>query len=114
MTKSVLLSLPIPPSVNAMFRNVRGRGRVKSKIYKDWLKQADLYLLTQKPIPKILGPYKISISMPPARGDLDNRQKALIDYLVSRGITDDDRYCRKATIERLPEIKMAIIEVEAA
>lgn len=30
------IDLPLPPSVNALYRNVPGRGRVKTALYKRW------------------------------------------------------------------------------
>lgn len=102
MTRTILL--PVPPSVNDMYFNVRGRGRAKSQAYKQWITDADGYLLERAQLrgsPTIHGPYEVAIKLPAGtRGDVDNRTKAVLDYLVSRAITDDDKHCRRVSIER--------------
>jgi hypothetical protein len=101
MTQEIVLNLPLPPSLNGAYSTV-GRRRVKSKKYRDWLNAADGYLLTQQGWRKpIIGPYTLHISIPQSmRGDATNRVKLCEDYLVSRFITSDDRFCQSATVER--------------
>ena len=96
------LRLPIPPSVNAMYRNVRGRGRVKTGHYRAWLADADKWLLTQRRgLGRVSGPCTVEIFVPASmRGDCSNRIKAAEDFLVSREITGDDRHNWKVSIER--------------
>lgn len=108
--------LPMPPSLNAMFRNVAGVGRVKTKAYKAWLKEADDYYWMQKSkIKPVEGEYKLTIRVPKTmRGDADNRIKAVSDYLVSREITPDDRHCQSFTIERCHSTVECEVEVMAA
>ena len=43
----ITLTLPLPPSVNAAYCNVAGVGRVKTKKYKEWEKEAYEACLTQ-------------------------------------------------------------------
>lgn len=90
---SIELTLPIPPSVNAMFRNVRGVGRVKSKAYLDWLGHAGWVLRSQRP-GAIKGRVLVVVSAEQAgaASDIDNRIKALFDLLVSQGVIEDDRF----------------------
>lgn len=94
--------LPLPPSVNASTRNVRGVGRVKSGKYRAWLRAADaLYLSQKRGISPVTGRCVLRISVPAAmRGDVSNRIKAIEDFLVSRELTDDDRHNWSVTIER--------------
>lgn len=98
----IRLTLPVPPSVNALYRNVNGRGRVKTKAYKLWLTQADMHLLAHRvtgdKLMPIEGPCELQIRLPKIRGDVSNRTKAAEDYLVSRRITGDDKNNRKVTI----------------
>lgn len=115
------LTLPVPPSVNTMFRNVPKVGRVKTKVYRKWLQEADQYFLMQKKrIAEIRGEYEVSIKLPKTtRGDVDNRTKAILDFLASREVTGDDRNCRKVTIERsaengLCEVTVTAVETRAA
>jgi crossover junction endodeoxyribonuclease RusA len=95
------INLPTPPSVNALYRNVNGRGRVKSSAYKAWLIDADAYFLVQKRrLTPVNGQYELAIKVPNVRGDIDNRIKAISDFLVSREITPDDRHCQRVSVER--------------
>lgn len=86
------LRLPVPPSVNAMYRNVRGVGRVKTKVYKDWAAAAGYLLKHQSLSCSILVPVSIHIKVPTNnRRDLDNHAKPIIDALDKAGIIDNDR-----------------------
>jgi crossover junction endodeoxyribonuclease RusA len=109
------LTLPVPPSVNTMFRNVPKVGRVKTKAYRQWLKEADQHFLMQKKrLLVIAGEYEVSIKLPKTtRGDVDNRTKAVLDFLVSREITEDDRNCRKVTIERSADTWLCEVTITA-
>jgi Holliday junction resolvase RusA-like endonuclease len=40
------------------------------------------------------------------RGDLDNYIKLTCDYLVSRGLTGDDRHNVKVTVESDPDMEV--------
>jgi crossover junction endodeoxyribonuclease RusA len=112
----VKLSLPVTPSVNAMYRNVPKKGRVKSRVYRDWLRDADAHFLMQKRrIASVEGEYEVAIKLPKAtRGDVDNRTKAVLDFMVSRGITADDRHCRKVSTERALDTWLCEVIVTAA
>jgi crossover junction endodeoxyribonuclease RusA len=109
------LTLPVPPSVNTMFRNVPKVGRVKTKAYRQWLKEADQYFFMQKRrIEAVAGEYEVEIRVPKTmRGDVDNRTKAVLDFLVSREITEDDRNCRKVTIERSADTWLCEVTITA-
>ena len=107
MPDEFVLTLPIPPSVNAMYRNVAKRGRVKTAAYKAWIVEADQWFMAQRRRNPIISeieftrPCEIAIRVPAKmRGDISNRIKAAEDYLVSRGITRDDKHNRKVSIER--------------
>lgn len=83
--------LPFPPSVNTMYRNVAGRGRVKTAEYKAWLREAGLALRRQKPAQQIAGQVCLRIDLDKRRrGDCSNRAKAVEDLLVSHGVIPDD------------------------
>lgn len=112
----MIIRLPIPPSVNSMFvnsRNAKGRGRYKSGEYKAWLKESDL-LLSVEPAGGCRGPYRVEIMLPwEMRGDLDNRIKPVLDFLVSRGITDDDKHLVDVRARRSHTVRDCLVEVEA-
>ncbi len=86
------IEIPVPPSVNDMFRNVRGKGRVKTAAYNDWLGHAGWLLRSQHPAP-VKGRVVILISVERTSkcADIDNRVKAIFDLLVTHGVIDDDR-----------------------
>lgn len=109
-----VIRLPVPPSVNALYRNVRGRGRVKTRLYRQWIKQADKHLMLQAwDIPNG-GKCELMIRLPKIRGDVSNRIKAAEDYLVSRGITADDKHNRKVSVEVDETLTLCEIEVRTA
>ncbi|MBO6755445.1 MAG: RusA family crossover junction endodeoxyribonuclease [Roseibium sp.] len=87
------LRLPTPPSVNAMYRNLSGVGRVKTTKYKDWAQEAGWMLNSQRPH-KFPGPVSISYVFGPKTHsrawDLSNHLKAVEDLLVTHCIISDD------------------------
>ncbi len=93
------LELPKPPSVNAMFRNVRrrkgekGPGRVETKLYRDWQGHAAWRLREQRPTP-VRGTVLVvfNIERTSDFADVDNCVKATLDFLVEAEIIDDDRF----------------------
>lgn len=96
--------ITVGPSVNTMYRNVPGVGRVKSSDYKKWLKAAEFDVLLQKlkqdkPIP----PLCLTIRVPDSkgRGDISNRVKAIEDLLVRMRLVpdDNDKIIRKLIVE---------------
>ena len=87
-----IFTLPMPPSVNKMFRNVRGRGRVKTNIYVDWTGHAGWVLKRQwhsEPLTtRCLA--VVSVERSSLAADVDNRVKAIFDLLVSGRVIRDD------------------------
>jgi Holliday junction resolvase RusA-like endonuclease len=83
--------LPRPPSLNNIFVNIPGRGRVKTHDYKTWLRSASNLIMAQKPV-RVEGEVEISVAIGPRRGDLDNRIKPILDCLVTNGVIDDDKH----------------------
>jgi Holliday junction resolvase RusA-like endonuclease len=88
------LTLPVAPPANNAFSNRKGgRGRFKSAKYRAWLKQADAhYLLHNLRQGSIRGPYRCWMIFPRIRGDLDGRAKLILDWMVSRQLTSDDKF----------------------
>ena len=100
----VTLFLPFPPSVNAAYANRKfgkGRGRFKSKVYTDWLKEADAWFLKQKAEKTvgtpIVGPYEAHMTFSRDKrrwnSDISNRIKVAEDYLKRAGLIEDDSKC---------------------
>jgi len=99
---SFTVTLPLPPPTNNLFVNVPGKGRVKSRRYKAWRRDAILSIFAQVPAPRrIAGAVAVSLCVPATmRGDLDNRLKAALDALVAANRIDDDRNVTAITIVR--------------
>jgi crossover junction endodeoxyribonuclease RusA len=89
----ITLTLPLPPSVNDMWANVPGKGRVRTAKYREWRK-----LALAEAMPQLVGARRINglfkgtihIAMPNG-GDLDNRVKACWDICKSAGAIKDDK-----------------------
>jgi Holliday junction resolvase RusA-like endonuclease len=85
------ITIPLPPSVNALYRNLPGKGRVKTQAYKDWAGRAGWILKSQNPQP-VPGRVVIVLSVErnSAASDIDNRSKAVLDLLVDQKIIKND------------------------
>jgi len=96
------IRLSWPPSLNNMFINVRGRGRVKADAYTQWRNAAGWELLSQK-APRFTGPVKVLIELctpHKRRYDPDNRVKPVMDLLVEHRVIagDTDKHIREITV----------------
>jgi Holliday junction resolvase RusA-like endonuclease len=109
-TSTVTLELPIPPSANALFRNVPKRGRVKTSRYEAWLKEAGWLLKSQRP-EKIIGPYHITIAVAPSRHDLGNLEKATSDLLQAHQVIENDGLAASILITRDTSLPPRTIKV---
>lgn len=101
------IELSYPPSVNTMFLNAAGKGRVKSDKYKAWRTES-LWRLKEQKIRPVSGEISIWIGLvkpDKRRADASNRIKAVEDLLVAGGIIpdDDDRYVRRISAEWLAD-----------
>lgn len=103
--------VPLCPSVNAMYANVAGKGRVKTKAYKLWRANALREMLCQSVKP-VLWPVSVSITLPESmRGDASNRIKAAEDLAVCAEIIPDDskKYVRPHTTNFAPIENMIVV-----
>ena len=99
------ITLPFPPSVNSMYANVPGKGRVKSKAYSAWKTEA-LWALKAQKARRVDGEVSIWIGLvPPSKHAMDasNRIKSVEDLLVAGGVLPDDsgKYVRRVSAEWL-------------
>lgn len=111
------LIVPVPPSVNELYSPNKGGGQRKSAKYQAWINQAErFYLRVKRETKPVYGKYTFHMKVPAhMRGDVDNRAKAALDFLKNMGLTDDDRHCVRATVERNEYLTaVAEIVVEAA
>lgn len=89
--KSVIRLAHIPPSTNGLYRNVNGRGRVKTERYKVWL-QAVSHDMKKYHNHKWTEPVYLTIAIGKLRGnaDVSNCIKAVEDLLVTYGVIPGD------------------------
>ncbi len=97
--------VPVPPSSNNMFVNVRGTGRVKSKEYTKWLGIAiDVLKPWRQPLTYPVSLVFVIREPLRANSDATNRIKAVEDALVSAGVIQNDnvKHVSKVSIEYAP------------
>jgi Holliday junction resolvase RusA-like endonuclease len=98
----IVIDLPMPPSVNAIWRSNRGRVH-RSARYVACVRAADAAVMVSRQMPRkpIEGPFEAHITLSQkVRGDIDNRIKGLLDFLQSREIIRNDSDCQRLTVER--------------
>lgn len=100
------LDLPFPPSTNQIWRRSAKTGMHLSKDYRDWKVQCDRHIMAQRAYPlgrKIIGPCEahiwLNMSMARSGSDIDNRVKAVLDYLQRIELLDNDKLVMKLTVE---------------
>jgi Holliday junction resolvase RusA-like endonuclease len=114
---AVVLKLPAPPSANSLFANRRsgskGRGRIKTEIYRAWIEEAGKTLMIQRP-ERVAGKYELSLffERQTGRNDLDNRIKALADLLVTHGVIDDDSLAEKIVLKWSDEVEGVLVMIK--
>ena len=103
--------LPMPPTANNMFFNLKGGGRAKTSFYKDWIKQADMLLLDAykragSPQWHIHTPMQLIIvlGLTSRRRDASNCLKPIEDALCRVLPIPDDRYNDEIKIFRNPQL----------
>lgn len=110
-------TLPFPPPVNNLYRNARGRGRVKTDRYLAWQNHAGYELENQAPPERISGPIEVTMRFgrPDRRKrDLDGLLKAPLDLLVAHDLIDDDRHVESILAHWSSEVTGVEIEVRRA
>lgn len=97
---TVKITVPMPPSVNKLFANVPGKGRVKTRAYRAWIEEAGWEVKRQRPS-KVTGRFHISIACKRPdnrRRDVANLEKALTDLLVRLKVIPDDAMAESVTM----------------
>lgn len=109
------LVIPMPPSVNGVWRQV-GRGKVaKSKAYDAWISEAGWALNRQTKEP-FEGDVEVRLSFGPRdkRRDLDNCAKAPLDLLQSHGVILNDNQVVRLTLQWSPVVRGCQIDIRHA
>lgn len=111
----IVFDLPLPPSTNRLHFG-KGEDAHRRGNYNTWRKRADQMLLAQGRLKVHCGPCKITITInEKAQGDLDNRCKSTLDYLVHHGIIENDnkRIVRRIELQWGP-VEGARVEIDRA
>jgi Holliday junction resolvase RusA-like endonuclease len=98
---SIVLQLPVPPSLNALWSHPPGRRRrVRSPAYSAWLTEAGWEARRQLVgVPTIQGAFNASVSVPAiSRRDTDNWTKPLFDLCQSIGAVRNDSGLRQYVV----------------
>ena len=99
----VVIDLPMPPTTNTLFYNAGRLGRIRTKEYDAWIKEAGWKLASQRPR-QVTGRVSIIIEVSDAEStdtwDVANREKAAVDLLVTHRIIpgDSKRWVREITM----------------
>ena len=104
---SLTIDLPLPPSTNSLFINLKGGGRAKSASYKAWSEEARYHIILAwraagKPQWHHQEPMQLDIrlGLEGRRRDASNCIKAIEDVLVAELPIPDDCYNDRILIER--------------
>ena len=93
------ITIPFPPSVNSIWRSVKGRN-ILSKKYREWRTLASQEIMIQRPKAiesKVI--VHILLDRPDKRKrDIDNYIKAPLDTLVHMDLIEDDSLVETLTI----------------
>jgi Holliday junction resolvase RusA-like endonuclease len=112
--KKLQLEIPCPPSVNSLYRNVQGIGRVRSTAYKRWQKAAEAAIAKHPAFPVIRGAYRIQMLVgmwDNRRRDILNLDKAPPDFLVHLGLVPDDCLIMGGGIDWSLDVRPRIMQV---
>ena len=113
------LVLPAPISTNALYRNVKGVGRVQTTDYQAWKRLASQTLSAQHPLPRFALPVELTFyvgEVGVGQMDSDNTLKALTDALVKAKVIPDDKrkHVRRTAAEWVPDMAGCVVVIEPA
>lgn len=108
--------LPPPISVNNLFENVPGRGRVTTKEYSAWKREAAKTLAACGPHRQFVGPVEIAYFIGEkgvGQMDAGNVEKAATDALVAAGIIKDDsrKWLRGVSLMWVPGMRSIVAAI---
>lgn len=108
VAEPVVVDLPYPPSMNRIWRSssaAAGKQVYLAPSYVKWKGHADALLMSTRGWTKkrVAGPFEIEIDLccPTnyPRGDLDNRIKAVLDYLQRAEVISNDKNCVRLVVQ---------------
>ena len=104
----IVIDLPYPPSVNKIWKSSSALSQNRVYLapsYVKWKEHADALLMSQRgwAMHRISGPFSIEIDLCPTgkypRGDLDNRIKAVLDFLQRVTVIKNDKDCQRLVVQ---------------
>lgn len=114
----ISLTLPVPPTSNNLFPTSKSGRRFPSKAYKDWKTKAAIYFETQiQGFTQLTGRIdaRYEFAFPDKRRrDIANFEKGITDFLVSRGVMEDDSQIDRLELVRgsgVAGVKITLNEV---
>jgi len=111
-TPTIILQLPPPPSLNALWSTPPGfRRRVRSPEYSEWILRAGWELRRQVVgCPPIEGSFNATLTVPASsRRDLDNWAKAIFDLCQSCGVVNNDRGLKYFSVSTAPRSDVLVL-----
>lgn len=94
-----IIDLPRPISVNRLWTNVPGKGRVRTQEYRTWMRAAGWMVKAAHP-KQLRCAVSLTLTVNPEyKGDLDGVLKATLDCLETCGVVVNDRQFRKITLQ---------------
>jgi len=115
----IILDLPEPPSVNVAYKNIPGKGRAKTAVYRNWETEC-LYAINRGKGKYVMGSYLVILFLSEkTRKDADNCIKPALDLLKKAGVTEDDVNCYAVQSTKSPDVqkgkcRIAIMERDNA
>jgi crossover junction endodeoxyribonuclease RusA len=107
----------LPPSVNHLFLNIPGKGRVRAPHYRKWVQEAGWEIKAQFP-GRVHGLCIIDLSVGRVTGrnrDIDNILKPVLDLLVTHRIIEDDsqKYVDEIRIRwrQMPGVSIRVLPI---
>ena len=116
---TLTLTLPMPPSTNSLFANLKGGGRICTASYDKWKREAMLMIMAQK-VGRLSGRVTVEIQLEdrhPTR-DCDNGIKAIVDILADQRVNiidgDNAMRVRKVSAEWSSNVEGAMVLIRRA
>lgn len=112
----IQIILPLPPSVNRLWRSGKGGKVYRSQKYTEWRNPALWSAAIQAKKQTIEGPYKLTLlAVKPDKRhrDLDNLFKAASDVLEGAGVVSNDANCMWIEAKWVPSGPQCTLIVES-
>lgn len=92
-TMPLFLVLPYPPPLNNLYRNVPGKGRVKTDRAKQYADDVARVAIATQALPPLAKAVSVTLDVyrPRKRGDLDGTAKAILDAIQGIAWVDDEQ-----------------------